>query len=103
MNQFKSRRPFSLEINRIVPAAAPLYIYADTMNDFNFYTEREVIPVLSSPGDLADVLRQTEDSYLLIKDRDLKSLPMSGLGEVVARDSLGSTTWNLVSLNPQRR
>jgi 4-amino-4-deoxy-L-arabinose transferase-like glycosyltransferase len=103
VNQFKSRRPFSLEINKIVPAAAPLYIYADTMNDFNFYTERGVISVLSSPGDLADVLRQTDNSYLLIKDRDLKRLSMSGQHEVVARDSLGSTTWDLVSLNPQRR
>ena len=103
LNQYKSHRPFSLEINRIVPAAAPLYIYADTMNDFNFYTGREVITVLSSPGAFADVLRQTEDNYVLIKDRDLKSLRMPELGEVVASDSLGSTTWNLVSLNPQRR
>ena len=103
VNQFKSRRAFSLEINRIVPAAAPLYIYADTMNDFNFYTEREVIPVLSSPGDLAEVLRQTGDRYLLIKDRDLKSLRVSGLEKAVATDSLSSTIWNLVSLNTQRR
>jgi 4-amino-4-deoxy-L-arabinose transferase-like glycosyltransferase len=98
VNQFKSRRSSSLEINRIVPPAAPLYIYADTMNDFNFYTEREVITVLSSPGEVAHVRRQTGDRYLLIKDRDLKSLPISELGEVVARDSLGSTTWNLISL-----
>ena len=100
VNQFKSRRSFSLEINRIVPAAAPLYIYADTMNDFNFYTEREVIRVLSSPDEVANVRRQPQDNYLLIKDRDLKSLPMPELGDVVARDSLGSTTWNLVDLNP---
>ena len=97
-NQFKSRRPFSVDINKIVPPAAPLYIYADTMNDFNFYTEREVISVLFSPGDLAEVLRQPQNSYLLIKERDLKSLPMSGSCEVVARDSLGSTAWNLISL-----
>jgi 4-amino-4-deoxy-L-arabinose transferase-like glycosyltransferase len=103
LNRFKSPLPFSVEVNRIVPRPAPLYIYADTMNDFNFYTEREVIPVLSSAGDLADVLRETENSYLLIKDRDLKGLPMAGLGEVVVRDSIGRTTWNLVSLNPQRR
>jgi 4-amino-4-deoxy-L-arabinose transferase-like glycosyltransferase len=103
VNQFKSRRPFSLQINKVVPPAAPLYIYADTMDNFNFYTEREVISVLSSPDDLAEVLRQTENSYLLIKERDLKSLPLSGSGEVVVRDSLGSTTWNLVSLNSRRR
>ena len=56
--------------------------------------------MLSSPGEVANVRRQTQDNYLLIKDRDLKSLRMPELGEVVARDSLGSTTWNLVSLNP---
>jgi 4-amino-4-deoxy-L-arabinose transferase-like glycosyltransferase len=103
LNQFKSPVPFSVKVNRIVPRVAPLYIYADTMNDFNFYTEREVIPVLSSPGDLADVLRQTEDGYLLIKDRDLKRLPISGLDEVVATDSVGSTTWNLIALKAEAR
>jgi hypothetical protein len=33
---------------KYVAPTALLYIYADTMNDFNFYTEREVFPVLSS-------------------------------------------------------
>jgi hypothetical protein len=44
----RSRRPFSLLIKNTVAPTALLYTYADTMNDFNFYTEREVIPVWSS-------------------------------------------------------
>jgi hypothetical protein len=102
VNQFKSGRSFAMEIKRIVPATTSLYIYEDTMNHFNFYTEREVIPVLSSPNEVESVLRETGNSYLLIKERDLKSLSLSGQ-HVVARDSIGSTTWNLVSLNSQRR
>ena len=98
VNQFKSRRSFSIEIKKFVPPTAPLYIYADTMNDFNFYTEREVIPVLSSAGEVADVLRQIGSSYLLIKERDLKSLGMFGPETVVATDWVGSTTWNLIAL-----
>ena len=68
------------------------------MNDFNFYTERELIPVLSSADEVADVLRQTGNGYLLIKERDLKSLSVSGLGKAVATDSVGSTTWKLIAL-----
>ena len=46
VEQFKSRRSFAVEINQLVPRNLPLYIYADTMNDFNFYLERVVMPVL---------------------------------------------------------
>jgi len=103
MNQFKSRRPFSLQVKKIVPATAPLYVYADGMHDFNFYTKREVIPVLSSPDDVANVLRQPILSYLLIADRDLKKLSMFGPKEVVMTDSVGSTTWNLIAVRAESR
>jgi 4-amino-4-deoxy-L-arabinose transferase-like glycosyltransferase len=96
LNQFKSPEPFSVQVKKLVPPTAPLYVYADTMHDFNFYTEREVIPVLYSPGEVANVLRET-GSYLLIKDRDLKSLSMSGLENAIATDSIGSTTWSLIA------
>jgi hypothetical protein len=44
------------------------------------------------------VLRQIGSSYLLIKERDLKSLGMFGPETVVATDWVGSTTWNLIAL-----
>jgi 4-amino-4-deoxy-L-arabinose transferase-like glycosyltransferase len=103
MNQFKSRRPFSLQVKKIVPATVPLYVYADGMHDFNFYTKREVIPVLSSPDDVANVLRHPTLSYLLITDRDLKKLSRFDLKEVVMTDSVGSTTWNLIAVRAESR
>jgi 4-amino-4-deoxy-L-arabinose transferase-like glycosyltransferase len=98
VNQFKSRRPFSLQVREIVPRTAPLYVYADGMHHFNFYTERDIIPVLCSLREVADVLGKADDSYLLIKDRDLKTSSMSGSGKIVATDLVGSTIWHLVAL-----
>jgi hypothetical protein len=98
VDQFKSRRLFSLEVQKIVPATAPLYIYNDDMHDFNFYTEREFIAVLSSRSQVAEVSRARGNRYILINDRDLKTLNMFGPEQVVFTQSVGSTTWNLVTL-----
>jgi 4-amino-4-deoxy-L-arabinose transferase-like glycosyltransferase len=98
VNRFKSPRPFSMQVKRIVPATTPLYIYADRMNDFNFYTERENIPVLSSPGELEKVREPAGAGYLLIKQGDLKLLSELRRERVVARDSIGSETWNVITL-----
>ena len=49
LENFKSPRLFSQQVNQIVPATVPVYVYADTMNDFNFYTARDVMPILSTP------------------------------------------------------
>jgi len=85
-----------LAIKRIVPATAPLYIYADTMNDFNYYLERDVMPVLSSPGEIEKLLGGAPTSYMLIKDRDLKRVNIIAPQWIVLTRSTGSTTWNLV-------
>jgi 4-amino-4-deoxy-L-arabinose transferase-like glycosyltransferase len=96
LEQFKSRRPFSLEVRTIVPSTTPLYIYADIMNDFNYYTEREIIPVLRSRAQVEELLRQSQAGYILIKDRDLKSVSPFAPGKIVATDAVGSTTWSLL-------
>jgi hypothetical protein len=72
------------------------------MNDFNFYTEREVIPVLASRQEVADVLRQSNYGYLLIKDRDFNRLSLFGAESIVAEDRVGSTGW-LIALQSERR
>jgi hypothetical protein len=41
VNHYKSPGPFSMQVKSTVPATSPLYIYADRMDDFNFYTERQ--------------------------------------------------------------
>jgi len=98
LEQFKSHRAFSEEIKKIVPPAAPLFVYADSMNDFNYYTEREAIPLLSSPLHVDQLIGRSEDGYLLVKERDLKRLPQISREWIVAGETLGSTTWSLVEL-----
>jgi hypothetical protein len=96
LEQFKSDRPFSQTIKRIVPSSAPLYVYADTMNDFNYYSERQVIPVIRSSLQVEKLPGLSESSYLLIKDSDLKRVPMIPIKWIVATDSTGGKTWYLV-------
>ena len=98
LEQFKSPRPLAVAIKRIVPATAPLYIYADSMNEFNYYLERDAMPLLSSPAAIEKLLGGAPTSYMLIKERDLKRLNMVAPQWVVLTRSTGSTTWNLVEL-----
>ncbi|HYA27918.1 MAG TPA: hypothetical protein VEI95_03815, partial [Acidobacteriota bacterium] len=98
LETFKSRRPFAREINKVVPAEEPLFIYADTMNDFNFYLKREVMPVLSSPADVEKLLSNSWARYLLIKQRDLAKLNMIVSKRILISDSATNATWNLIEL-----
>jgi len=98
LEQFKSPRPLAVAIKRIVPATAPLYIYADSMSEFNYYLERDAMPLLSSPAAIEKLLGGAPTSYMLIKERDLKRLNMVAPQWVVLTRSTGSTTWNLVEL-----
>ena len=98
LDRFKSPRPLALAVNAKVPPDVPLYIYADTMNDYNFYTRREIIPVLSSrPGGQAPALAN-RSGFLLIRDRDLQKLQPLPDDKVLLSQSVGGKTWYLVSL-----
>jgi 4-amino-4-deoxy-L-arabinose transferase-like glycosyltransferase len=100
IERFKSRRFFSIEIQRVVPDGAPVYVYADTMNDFNYYTRREVIPVVRSRAELERLLSAASGAYLLIKSSDLKRLGVIAPGRVRITGGVGDTLWNLVVLGP---
>jgi 4-amino-4-deoxy-L-arabinose transferase-like glycosyltransferase len=95
MERFKSHRGFSQEIKKLVTPSTPLYVYADTMNDFNYYTEREAIPVVTS-GQVEKFTGGLQNGYLLIKQRDLKRLPGISMEGIVASESLGSAKWYLL-------
>jgi 4-amino-4-deoxy-L-arabinose transferase-like glycosyltransferase len=98
LETFKSRRSFAREINTVVPLAQPLYVYADTMNDFNFYLRRSVMPVLSSPADVEKLLTGAHTPYLLVKQRDWPKLSMIAPARILLSDSSANTGWNLVEL-----
>ena len=98
LETYKSPRRFALEVSRIVPAWAPLYVYADTMHDFNFYTQREEIPVLVSPIQIDSLRARPEKSYLLIRQRDLRRIWNLMPEWVIIGASSGNESWNIVEL-----
>ena len=98
LENFKSPRWFSQQVNQIVPATVPVYVYADTMNDFNFYTAREVMPILSTPLALDALLARGQGGYLLIKERDLQRLPKLPRKWIITSEARSSTTWHLVEI-----
>ncbi|HEU4340970.1 MAG TPA: glycosyltransferase family 39 protein [Candidatus Binatia bacterium] len=103
LERFKSPRPFSDTIKTRVPSAAPLYVYADKMNDFNFYTEREIIPVVSSPSVLQKLAAQGQASYLLIKKKDMPQASFLAEETVLARQGADEKSWYLFALGNRRR
>jgi 4-amino-4-deoxy-L-arabinose transferase-like glycosyltransferase len=98
LENFKSPRPFARQVARMVTVATPLYIYADTMDDFNYYMGRELIPVLPTPAAVDALLARRQDGYLLVKERDLRRLAMLPRRWIVVSDENGSTTWHLLRL-----
>jgi hypothetical protein len=99
---YKSPRTFALQVRRIVPPEEPLFIYADTMNDFNFYLERETIPVLSSPEQLEKTIARARRVYLLVRERDLRKLPAGTESTILAENRVGGKDWRLVSWGAER-
>lgn len=98
LNAYKSARPFAVAVNRIASPGEPLYIYADTMNDFNFYTGREVISVISSPAELESLLARAGAAYVLVRERDLKRGGFERRGEILAEGRVGDKKWRLLLL-----
>ena len=63
LERFRSPRPFSPEVtNR--PPSAPLYGHADTMNDFNYYIEREGMPILASDAVVEALIAKGENGFM---------------------------------------
>jgi 4-amino-4-deoxy-L-arabinose transferase-like glycosyltransferase len=98
LESFKSPRPFSNQVRQIVPSSARLFIYADTMNDFNYYIGREIIPVRSDASAVDRLLRGNEDVYLIIRERDLTRLSQVARQRIVVSVTNSNTIWHLVQL-----
>lgn len=97
-DRFKSPRPVANEIVRRLPATTPLFIYADTMHDYNFYTGREVIPVIPAGADLAKLRAENSSGYLLIKAKDLRDLGTETKGMIEIDRRAAGRSWYLMPL-----
>ena len=74
------------------------------MNDFNFYTQREIIPVVSSASELKNLLAQDRVGYLLIKDRDMDMDRSGGIApeRILIREGTAGRSWYLIALGARR-
>ena len=97
LETFKSPRPFARAIARLVPPSAPLYIFADSMHDFNYYAERDSIPVLGSPL-AVERLTGGPPGFLLVRERDFTKLAMLPRSSVIASETKGRSSWHLVRI-----
>ena len=69
------------------------------MKDFNFYTERDVIPILSTVADVEKVLSRVGKAYLLVSNEDRKDPWFEDRGRVVTEDKVGERKWSLIRLS----
>jgi 4-amino-4-deoxy-L-arabinose transferase-like glycosyltransferase len=95
VDRYKSPRFFASEVRKLVPPEEPLYIYADTMNDFNFYLERDTLPILSSPEEIEREISRNGGAYLLINERDLGRIAQRKHLTVLVRAQIGGKKWHL--------
>jgi hypothetical protein len=68
------------------------------MNDYNFYTGRDIIPVVSERAGKRAQALPAGAGFLLIRDRDLQRLHPLPDDKVLLSQSVGGKTWYLVSL-----
>jgi len=78
---------------KIVLASALIYVYADTMDDFNYYTGGERMPILASPATVGALIAKGENGFMLIKDRGLKLLAQTSRDWIAASQRKGSARW----------
>jgi hypothetical protein len=98
IDQFKSPRLLALAVKGRVPPHLPLFIYADTMNDYNFYLAREVIPVVPSSAALQKLMLQEQAGYILIKQKDLDRSHLIPSHRIVLKEGTEGRIWYLVAL-----
>lgn len=103
IDEFKSPRRFALEVKSEIPERAALFVYADTMNDYNFYIERAVIPVIKSPVEFKKLLNREPPAYMLIKQRDLDRLPLTASNKIILQEGAGQRAWYLIRLGRRNR
>jgi len=101
IDPYKSARSFAFLVKKTVPLTQPLYIYADTMNDFNFYAEREVIPILFSQAEVESMMSQEKTAHMLIRERDLKKVNVEKRAEIVATGQVGDKKWYLIRVGKE--
>jgi len=68
------------------------------MHDFNYYAERDSIPVLSSPAAVERILMGGQPGFLLVRERDFTKLAILPRSSVIASETKGRSSWHLLRI-----
>ncbi len=70
------------------------------MNGFNFYLQRDVIPILSKPEDLARLEKADGLRYLMIREKAIARTPgiLRPQWELLIKEAIGHKRWRLYRL-----
>ena len=95
LDRYKSPRPVGEFVKNHASSAASVYVFQSTMSDFNYYAQREKIPVVGSKVELTKLREANAQLYLLIKDKDLNDVGPRQNYDIVTEQRVGERKWYL--------
>jgi hypothetical protein len=99
LDKYKSPRAIGEFVRTHVPESIPVYIFQNTMSDFNYYSRRIDIPVIASEDEIVRISNSSRPAYLLISDKDLKTVKLlQSARDVVIEGRIGEKKWYLIRL-----
>jgi hypothetical protein len=96
LDRYKSPRPVGEFVKNHASPAAPVYVFQSTMSDFNYYAQREKIPVIGSMVELAKLMEANAQWFLLINDKDLNDVGSRQNYDIVTEQQVGERKWYLL-------
>ena len=99
LDNYKSPRPLGEFVRSRVPATAPVYVFKSTMADFNYYAQREEIPVLNSGEEINKAAAAHREAYILINDKDLKQVKSTIKADVITEQEIGERKWYVLKIS----
>jgi hypothetical protein len=97
LDRYKSPRPVGEFVKNHASPVAPVYVFQSTMSDFNYYAQREKIPVVGSKVELAKLREANAQLYLPIEDKDLNDVGPRQNYDIVTEQRVGERKWYLLS------
>jgi 4-amino-4-deoxy-L-arabinose transferase-like glycosyltransferase len=99
LDKYKSPRSLGEVIKSRLSANLPVYVFLSTMADFNYYAQREQIPVVGSGDEVSKLRLAGREAYLLINDKDLNQVKSKVGFNVVSEHQVGEKKWYLLRIS----
>lgn len=99
LDRYKSPRSVGEFVKSNLPSDARVYVLNSTMADFNYYAQRETLPVVSSVGDLKKLTPPGQAAYLIADGKELKRFDPNAVFNIVTIQQIGEKKWYLLRIS----